>query len=144
MVPCYNEAARLDVTRFREFAAASNGVGLLFVDDGSTDATAAVLAGLIREVPHRIRGIRLGANQGKAGAVRAGILMALTGEPTFVGFWDADLADSVIRRRSLRGDLEARPDLVGAIGARVKLLGSTIERSAYATTWAASSRRPHR
>jgi dolichyl-phosphate beta-glucosyltransferase len=130
VVPCYNEAARLDVARFREFATGSTGVGLLFVDDGSSDRTAAVLAELIREVPHRIRGIRLSANQGKAGAVRAGILMALTGEPTFVGFWDADLATPLSAVDRFVATLEARPDLIGAIGARVKLLGSIIERSA--------------
>jgi dolichyl-phosphate beta-glucosyltransferase len=120
----------LDVSRFRDFAAASADVGLLFVDDGSTDTTSAVLTDLVREVPNRIRGIRLAANQGKAVAVRAGVLVALAGDPTFVGFWDADLATPLSAVNRFVAALEARPELVGAIGARVKLLGTVIDRSA--------------
>jgi len=100
------------------------------VDDGSQDRTADVLTELVREVPHRIRAIRLAANQGKAGAVRAGILVALAGEPTFVGFWDADLATPLSAVERFVAALDARPQTVGAIGARVKLLGTSIERSA--------------
>jgi glycosyltransferase involved in cell wall biosynthesis len=130
VVPCYNEAARLDVDRWVEFARASEDAGLLFVDDGSKDRTAEVLADLVRQVPHRIRAVRLAANQGKAGAVRAGILVALAGEPTFVGFWDADLATPLSAVERFIAALHARPHLVGVIGARVKLLGTNIERSA--------------
>jgi dolichyl-phosphate beta-glucosyltransferase len=130
VVPCYNEAARLEVPRFLEFAGASRDVGLLFVDDGSTDRTSEVLTGLVREVPHRIRAIRLGENQGKAGAVRAGMLVALAGEPVFVGFWDADLATPLPAVERFVTALDAHPELVGAIGARVRLLGTSIERSA--------------
>jgi hypothetical protein len=72
----------------------------------------------------------LGANQGKAGAVRAGVLAALTGDPTFVGYWDADLATPLSAVPRFVAALEARPHLVGVIGARVKLLGTMIDRSA--------------
>jgi glycosyltransferase involved in cell wall biosynthesis len=130
VVPCYNEAARLDVTRFQEFAVATADVGLLFVDDGSTDGTAKLLGELVRQIPNRIRAIRLGANQGKAGAVRAGVLVALAGDPTFVGYWDADLATPLSAVTRFVAALDARPDLIGAIGARVKLLGTVIDRSA--------------
>jgi dolichyl-phosphate beta-glucosyltransferase len=130
VVPCYNEAARLDVSRFAEYAARGEGVGLLFVDDGSTDATADLLAGLVLRMPGRIRALRLAANQGKSGAVRAGVLEALTGDAVFVGFWDADLATPLSAIGRFVSALEARPTLLGAIGARVKLLGTTIERSA--------------
>ena len=116
--------------RFREFAAATPDVGLLFVDDGSKDATASVLGELVRQVPDRIRAIRLAANQGKAGAVRAGVLVALTGGPTFVGYWDADLATPLSAVSRFVGALDGRPELVAVIGARVKLLGTVIDRSA--------------
>jgi dolichyl-phosphate beta-glucosyltransferase len=130
VVPCYNEADRLDGARFADYASGAEGVGLLFVDDGSTDATADVLAGLVRRAPDRIRALRLATNQGKSGAVRAGVLAALSGGPAFVGFWDADLATPLPAIARFVGVLEARPLLLGAIAARVKLLGSTIERSA--------------
>ena len=42
VVPCHNEAARLDLTRFAALAE-SGRVRLLFVDDGSTDGTGALL-----------------------------------------------------------------------------------------------------
>lgn len=130
VVPCYNEAARLDADRFAAWAAGSDGIGLLFVDDGSTDATSDVLAALADRVPDRIRALRLAANQGKSGAVRAGVLAALAWGPEFVGFWDADLATPLSAIPRFVAILEGRPRLVGAIGARVKLLGTTIERSA--------------
>lgn len=130
MVPCYNEAARLDAERFAAWAAGPDPAGLLFVDDGSTDATPDLLAGLVRRAPDRIRALRLAANQGKAGAVRAGVLAALGLDPEFVGFWDADLATPLSAIPRFVAILESRPRLLGAIGARVKLLGTTIERSA--------------
>ena len=130
VVPCYNEAARLDVSRFAEYAAGAEGVELLFVDDGSTDATADLLAGLVLRMPGRIRALRLAANQGKSGAVRAGVLEALAGNAVFVGFWDADLATPLSAVGRFVSALEARPTLLGAIGARVKLMGTMIERSA--------------
>ena len=43
IVPCYNEASRLNIQDFRAFAAQSPGVHLLFVDDGSRDKTLAIL-----------------------------------------------------------------------------------------------------
>jgi dolichyl-phosphate beta-glucosyltransferase len=119
----------LDVSRFRDFTAASADVGLLFVDDGSTDTTSTVLTDLVRKAPNSIRGIRLATRQGKAGAVRAGVLVALASEPTFVGFWDADLATPLSAINRFVATLAARPELVGAIGARVKLLGTVIDRS---------------
>ncbi len=130
VVPCYNEAARLDVARFAEYAALPGAASLLFVDDGSTDGTAKVLSGLVRRVPGRIRALRLATNQGKSGAVRAGVLAALADGAVFVGFWDADLATPLAAIPRFLAALEGRPILLGAIGARVRLLGTTIERSA--------------
>src|SRR5512133_574565 len=90
VVPCYNEARRLPGERFLEFARAH--VRLLFVDDGSRDETAAVHAELVKAAPGAIAALRLERNQGKAEAVRQGVLAALASSPRLVGFWDADLA----------------------------------------------------
>ena len=91
IVPCYDEATRLPQAEFRRFAAVNRGVRFLFVDDGSTDGTAAVVTALAEEIGGRA--LILHANSGKAEAVRQGVL-ALRDEPDceLVGYWDADLA----------------------------------------------------
>ena len=43
VVPCYNEAARLDAAPLLAFVDGHADASLLLVDDGSNDATAAVL-----------------------------------------------------------------------------------------------------
>ena len=128
VVPCYNEAARLDTSAFREFAARHDAVHFLFVDDGSRDATAQLLEDLRESDPKRFSVLVLGANAGKAEAVRHGLLNACEMRPTYVGFWDADLAtplDDIVRFMAL---LEARPDIEMVFGSRVHLLGRSVRR----------------
>ena len=91
IVPCYNEATRLDAPAFAEFVLSHAPIRLLFVDDGSTDATPEVLARLQETAPDRIGVMRLERNQGKAEAVRVGILYGIGQRAALVGFWDADL-----------------------------------------------------
>ena len=129
VVPCYNEATRLDTDRFAAFAAAQVETSLLFVDDGSIDETAAVLADLAARVPSRIRVLRLPRNRGKANAVRAGVTEAANAGATYVGYWDADLStplDEVARFRAL---LDDRPAILAVLGSRVRMLGTQIQRS---------------
>src|SRR5262245_6982873 len=77
VVPCYNEAQRLDVEAFRSFVAEDLKRQLLFVDDGSEDETAEVLVSLCARLPEQMHILRLEANRGKAEAVRRGLLRAL-------------------------------------------------------------------
>ena len=130
VVPCFNEARRLPVERFENFLAAEPDVGFVFVDDGSTDATPERLRALAKSASDRVRVLTLVANQGKAEAVRRGVLEALGGDPSWVGFWDADLATPLPVILDFRRLLEARPDLELVMGARVRLLGREIRRSA--------------
>ena len=129
IVPCYNEAARLDTERFGAFAVAQDETDLLFVDDGSRDDTGAVLARLAATAPERIRVLPLSRNGGKANAVRAGMRDAADHGATYMGYWDADLStplDEVVRFRAV---LDARPAIVGVLGSRVRMLGTQVERS---------------
>ncbi len=130
VVPCFNEESRLPVARFEAFLAATPDVGFVFVDDGSTDATRERLRSLAKVAPDRVGVLSLDANQGKAEAVRRGVLEALCGDPSWIGFWDADLATPLAVILDFSKLLEARPELDIVMGARVRLLGREIRRSA--------------
>jgi len=130
VVPCYNEADRLATDRFISFAAAQTALRFLFVDDGSGDSTAEVLRKLESRDPHRFAVRELPRNRGKAEAVRQGVLAALERDPTYVGYWDADLAAPLEIIPCFVELLDERPDLEMVLGSRVKLLGRVIERSA--------------
>ncbi|HMF75702.1 MAG TPA: glycosyltransferase [Bryobacteraceae bacterium] len=131
IVPCYNEAKRLDVATFRAFLAQPSGVRLLFVDDGSRDETIATLEQVIAGFEQRAAILRCARNGGKGEAVRLGILKALAGfRPQVVGFWDADLATPLASVDRLLQVLADQPQIEMVFGARVKLLGRHVERRA--------------
>lgn len=92
VVPCYNEAARFSPERFARFARAHGGVRFVLVDDGSTDATGALLRELCERDGARFELLTLARNVGQGEAVRSGIARALSGGARYVGYWDADLA----------------------------------------------------
>lgn len=129
VLPCYNEAARLDASRIAAFAGGAHGVRLLLVDDGSTDATRAALDALVARCPNRVGVLALPTNQGKAAAVRAGVLAAIDSGAPLVGYWDADLATPLDEIPRMAEVFDARPTIVAVTGARVKLLGRKIERT---------------
>jgi glycosyltransferase involved in cell wall biosynthesis len=106
-------------------------VEFLFVNDGSTDDTVAVLEQLRCASPDTIRILDQPRNRGKAEAVRVGMLEALGTGADFVGFWDADLATPLTALPRFLQTLEDRPEVDVVLGSRVKLLGRTIERYAW-------------
>lgn len=130
MIPCYDEAARLPTDRFGAFLLARPEVSLVFVDDGSGDATLGMLRALERHPHGRARVLALPENLGKAEAVRRGMLRALETGADYVGYWDADLSTPLEAILDFARLLDARPELELAIGARVVLLGRHIERRA--------------
>ena len=129
VVPCYNEAQRLDAGPLLEFAGGTPGANLLFVNDGSTDATGERLASIAAELPARVSVMTLEANSGKAEAVRRGMRAALDAGAQVIGYLDADLSTPPPELARVGAAL-ARPGIEVAIGARVALLGTDIERSA--------------
>ncbi len=131
VIPCYNEAARLRTEAFAAFLqdTASAGIHLLFVNDGSSDATLPVLQVLRSRFPGRVRVFDKQPNAGKAEAVRFGMLEAISsGEYAVTGFWDADLATPLEQIPDLAGVLLGTPGLAMIFGARVRLLGRHIYR----------------
>jgi dolichyl-phosphate beta-glucosyltransferase len=129
VIPCYNEANRLAVNRFTEYAAAGHSHRFVFVNDGSSDETLKVLKNLHQGNPHSFACIDLPTNVGKAEAVRQGLLYAFDRNPDFAGYWDADLATPLEAILSFSELLQSRPDLEMVFGARVRLLGRSIVRN---------------
>lgn len=127
VIPCFNEEARLRPQQFGAFLRDS-GAHLLFVDDGSCDGTADVLAGICGHYPSRASVLRLPKNVGKAEAVRQGMLAAMQAGSSFVGFWDADLATPLEAVNLFLHEFEDRPHVELVTGARVLMLGRAIER----------------
>jgi dolichyl-phosphate beta-glucosyltransferase len=130
VIPCYNEARRLQVSTFQEFTCHTHALRFLFVNDGSTDETLMVLQSLQKCNPKRFAIHDLPRNVGKAEAVRAGLMRAFDAGSDYVGYWDADLATPLGAIPAFCGLLDARPDVMIVFGARVRLLGRTIERRA--------------
>jgi dolichyl-phosphate beta-glucosyltransferase len=128
VVPCYNEALRLDPGKFRDFARGHPHHRILFVNDGSTDGTLEMLEGLCRLARGQFVICDLPRNVGKAEAVRQGMLRAFDAGPDYVGYWDADLSTPLNVILTFCSILDSRPDIDMVFGARISLLGRSVER----------------
>lgn len=129
IIPCYNEGARLQVPAFRDFSARNPQVHFYFVNDGSRDNTAAVLAELCAQNPDQFFQLTLPRNAGKAEAVRQGMLRAAREQTyPYLGFLDADLSAPLNEILPLYAQLQTGNYLLVA-GCRIKILGKHIERS---------------
>jgi dolichyl-phosphate beta-glucosyltransferase len=131
IVPAYNEAARLPATLAtlaRALPDVASPAEVVVVDDGSSDATAAIAEAASGALPVRV--VRLGRNRGKGVAVAAGVAAA---RHPFVAFTDADSPYELGSLRPMLAALEAgRCDV--AIGSR-DLPGSEVNRGYGALRW---------
>jgi len=130
VVPCYNEASRLPGDEFSRFVSQNPEVHVLFVDDGSTDATPARLSEIAGSNPKAFDVISEPSNRGKAEAVRRGMNQAFEAGARYAGYWDADLATPLAEIPHFIATLDADPSLEALFGSRVQLLGRTIQRDA--------------
>lgn len=131
VVPCYNEAARLN---FEEFQKSQQlNIRVLFVDDGSTDGTGDLIEGQIVGLGN-CRLLRQPHNGGKGSAVRAGMLAVTDSDwfasSTWIGYWDADLSTPLTEVDRFIDYEKINPGFAALWGSRVYRLGSTIRRSA--------------
>jgi glycosyltransferase involved in cell wall biosynthesis len=132
IVPCYNEARRFEPRVFQAFAREHRQLQFLFVNDGSTDGTLELLQALACSDPECFAVCNLAENRGKAEAVRQGVLRAFAtaSGAEYLGYWDADLATPLDVILTFCALLDSRPDIEMVFGARVSLLGRSVERSA--------------
>jgi dolichyl-phosphate beta-glucosyltransferase len=116
VVPAFNEAARLP-RYLEEIVQAFDGRGepyeVIVVDDASTDGTSEVVMAAARAHP-AVRLLRLDANFGKGGTVKAGMLAA---RGRYRLFTDADGATPIDELTRLEAAIAAGADV--AIGSRV-------------------------
>lgn len=129
VIPCYNEVERLDEAQVLSLCEEPS-TSVVLVDDGSQDGTAALLDRIASRAPKdRIRYLVLPENRGKAEAVRAGLLDALSRGASVVAYADADFATPPSEILRLRRELDASGAKV-ALGARIARLGAHIDRKA--------------
>lgn len=126
VIPCFNEARRLALDEFSDYARRNPETGFLFVDDGSSDGTADLIDSARDSGGMRLH--RLPDNRGKAEAVRIGMLEAMHEGAGVVGFFDADLATPLEELGPMLRLLEENEGLEGVLGSRVRLLGHHIDR----------------
>ena len=92
IIPCYNEANRLHLEVFLNFARRHPKISFVFVDDGSKDLTINLLCGAMAALPQQVDVLMMARNAGKAEAVRHGLKFAAKRGDKYVAFLDADLA----------------------------------------------------
>lgn len=95
VIPAYNESESLPIvlpTIVDSAMAIDINAQVLIVDDGSTDSTAQVVGDLQPQFSS-LRLLCLGANKGKAAALKRGLLEATEGGATTVAMMDADGQD---------------------------------------------------
>ncbi|PKR82080.1 hypothetical protein CW751_01715 [Brumimicrobium salinarum] len=129
IIPCYNEAERLDVELFTDFLNRFATFSLIFVDDGSKDKTLEKLEEIKTSTPQRVKIISNKINRGKAEAVRNGILTAYaTGDFQQFGFLDADLSTPFSEFTDIT-DYMVNNNKKAVFGSRLKLEDAKIVRS---------------
>ncbi len=130
LIPCYNEAQRLPINKYAQTLRGTNfqkeDCKVIFLNDGSTDQTLAVLEKLKLEFPELVDIINFKRNSGKAETVRKGLLQnAYNFE--YLGYLDADLATSLQEFYEI-GTFAKKEGLMICFGSRIKKLGSSIDR----------------
>ena len=130
VVPCFNEADRLKIDVFAEFVCDTEDIELVFVDDGSADATMQSARSVAEKAGSSVSVLRLDVNCGKAEAVRQGMLWAAQRDFSAIAFWDADLATPLDTIPDFLEVLTRHPSVEVVWGTRLPLMGHTIDRDA--------------
>ncbi len=131
IIPCYNEANRLAVATFINFANTHQDYHLCFVNDGSSDHTLEVLQNIEQACYGNVSTIDVKINAGKAATVRTGVKY-LNRMKTIntIGFMDADLSTDFNDFKNLVTTLRNNEDLSLVYGSRGKGEGA-IKRTVF-------------
>jgi len=121
IIPCYNEATRLNKDAFINFIQTNDEYHLCFVNDGSTDNTITLLESIKNEVPSKVSIIDVKKNAGKAAAVRVGMRYLFSRqEIALMGYIDADLSTDFKDFKNLVHTIKKNKNLSVIFGSRSK------------------------
>jgi glycosyltransferase involved in cell wall biosynthesis len=128
IVPCYNEATRLDTTLSIWLSEEPN-VELLFVDDGSVDDTKRIINALAKSNDD-IHAISLNSNVGKGSAIRTGVQwLKSKNYEGVISYLDADFSTSPEEALSiLKTNILDQSKKVFLFGSRIRIMGREIDR----------------
>lgn len=129
IVPCYNEETRLQQDVFILNLKSYPDLRIIFVNDGSNDQTLRVLKNMEDQLPNQIIVLDLPKNAGKAQAIFEGGKAAITYQPKYIGYIDADLAVSIKDFYELI-KIAKSENKNFVFGSRWRRIGSNIDRRA--------------
>ena len=131
IIPCYNEAKRLDVQAFINFINTNHQYHLCFVNDGSKDNTLEVLEAIQKKATNKVSIVDVKKNAGKAAAVRSGARYLYNRQDIdYIGFIDADLSTDFTDFKKLVDTLHHNENLAIVYGSRGKGCGN-VERNVF-------------
>jgi len=131
LVPCFNESKRLHLDTWSCYITAHPAFLFIFIDDGSSDQTQHVLQTLAAN-HQNIRVLHNRHNEGKASAVRSGMLYAAEACVfDAAGFIDADLSCPLSELDRFTAILNTNAAIDMVIGSRVQMLGKNINRNIF-------------
>jgi len=126
VIPCYNEGSRLGPMLDLVRAHVELGWQWIFVDDGSSDRTAAVVRDLAADTQAEVVLVQHERNQGKGAAVRSGFERA---DGALVGYVDADLAASPLQFQPFLAGEELRAGGELLLGIRLLTEEKRVDRT---------------
>lgn len=128
IIPCYNEANRLHLEMFLNFARNNPKISFIFVDDGSKDLTINLLCGAMAALPDQVDVLMMARNAGKAEAVRHGLKFAANRGDKYIAFLDADLATPLNAIHDFISVADRLDDIDVVFGSRAGGLGRRVYR----------------
>lgn len=128
IIPCFNEGERLLISEFKKFIHENLGYHLCFVNDGSKDNTLTILEELRKGNEQRISIYNCKKNNGKAEAVRLGMLyLANQKKYNYIGFLDADLSTNFDDFKVLVNEIQ-NSNFQIVSGSRMSRMGADIAK----------------
>ena len=129
IIPCYNEADRLDTNKFIDYLSKNTHLHFIFIDDGSTDNTNLIIKQIILKFDSLVSLLINETNKGKAESVRLGVIESYKMNPDFIGFLDADLAAPIGEIDNLLKIIKKDKTKEVVFASRIQLIGSEIKRN---------------